>query len=293
MPELRVFSLYDSLIRLAVTRRENAQDKALQCMRLIHFEERWKSPSSFTIEVEELLVAGGHAISFVVVDQFRRSQFLVYEDTDNVVRAAEEKSIGDAIDVLDPSSQREMSVPEGLGSGGCTAWALSKLHVFDSVDSATRGLNANIGSCPWSRENDTWHSQVVRRAVINRQYHMKKVDLRSEHLGTLLKKGDYLIDGVLNSSYVYLYGGFEIRQPTVPDDTTTPYSNEAAWRHSVAVSNGRILEKEFTMGAKWLWLRENNVPDRERGYMYKIFKVYRMYACNRPGQGCGGGCAAL
>jgi hypothetical protein len=90
MPELKVFSFYDSLIRLAVTRLENAYDKELQCMQLMHFDERWRHPASFTIEVRALLVNGGHAISFDVVDQTRRSPFLVYEDTDNVVRGTDE-----------------------------------------------------------------------------------------------------------------------------------------------------------------------------------------------------------
>jgi hypothetical protein len=63
---------------------------------------------------------------------------------------------------------------------------------------------------------------------------------------------------------------------------TTPASNEAGWRHSIAVRDGQILEKEFNMSTNWLWLDENNCPDHSKGYMYKILKVYEILPSHVP-----------
>ena len=78
------FCFYDSLIRLATSHKEEPYDKALQCMRLIHFDERWKDASNFRIIVNEVLLEP-HRISFDVLDSGCRRNFWVYEDTDDVV----------------------------------------------------------------------------------------------------------------------------------------------------------------------------------------------------------------
>ena len=82
---MQCFCFYDSLIRLVVrSHNENPYDKSLQCMRLIHFKESWKDPSNFHIEVNEILVEGGHRISFDIVEGSTHTNLWVYEDTDNV-----------------------------------------------------------------------------------------------------------------------------------------------------------------------------------------------------------------
>jgi hypothetical protein len=95
---------------------------------------------------------------------------------------------------------------------------------------------------------------------------------------------------VLNSSFVKLISGKPVRYDTDKEDTTSPQNNQAGWRHAIAVDHGRILEKEFAMSTKWLWIRGANRPDPDRGYMYKVLKVYRISECASPGTGCKGAC---
>ena len=172
-----------------------------------------------------------------------------------------------------------------VGNGGCTAFALTKLCVFHTMREAMDSLNAKIDVVKqkmrddgdpnyYGVPDDRWHSKVVQLTVANAGYDFRKVELQTVDLKTLLKKGSYLIDGILNNNYVMMGERYD----TDPDDTTTPASNEAGWRHSIAVQDGRILEKEFNMSAKWFWLGDNNRPDRTKGYMYKILKVYEITA---------------
>ena len=177
-----------------------------------------------------------------------------------------------------------------VGGGGCTAWALFKLGVSASPEAAMTALNNRIGNNIWCKENDTWHPEVVKKAVIDAGFHFHKVELAHCDLRSKLKKGMYIVDGVLNDSYVKRgYAGIEYRQVTDPEDSTTPYNNEGAWRHAIAVSDGQVLEKEFDMSSLWLWLDDSNNIDRTKGYMYKICKVYRISKCSGV-HGCRGAC---
>ena len=173
-----------------------------------------------------------------------------------------------------------------IGEGGCAAWALWHLKVFTPPGkyrveihrkTAFDTLNSHIGSCKWSRADQKWHPEVVKRVLNSQNFHMHKVDLKSVDLRSLFRKdGDYLVDGVLNDTFIKVHKGEEIRTWNDVDDESSPFDNESRWRHSIAVSNGRILEKEFRISARWLHLDENNNPDQNKGYMYKIFTVYRI-----------------
>ena len=133
---------------------------------------------------------------------------------------------------------------------------------------------------------DYWHPEVVKVAVVGARFDFKKLDLGEVDLRTEAQEGGCLIDGVLNSSYVKRESGKEVRIDTDPDDTTTPVDNEGGWRHSIAVRNGRILERQFTTSADWLWLGANNQPDTSKGYLYKVLKVYRITKRSTKQRGC-------
>lgn len=203
-----------------------------------------------------------------------------------------------------------------VGGGGCTAVGLAKLGVFPSVDEAKAKLNALIPKVAAKLgrtgedvaafvgvEDDCWHPEVVKRAVIDEGWHFHKLHLSSVDLREEVKSGSLLIDGVLNDSYVRTTrrgdstilgltpeGDGFVRVPTDPDDTTSPITNEAGWRHMIATRNGQVLEKEFSLPTDWLWLGFNSQPDPKKGYLYKVLKVYRVFKCKSKRKGCKGEC---
>ena len=137
----------------------------------------------------------------------------------------------------------------------------------------------------------SWPPEVVKRAVVNAGWHMEKLDLAKVDLREELQQGRYLLDGVLNDKFVQVVNGEEVTFFTDEEDKTTPANNQAGWRHSIAVRDGRILEKEFETSADWLWLGEGNRPDPLKGYLYKILIVYRLTKCVSRDPGCKGGCS--
>lgn len=168
-----------------------------------------------------------------------------------------------------------------LGSGGCLAVALFRLNIFQTKKAAMNALDAELFQC-WSSGSadalpgipqDHWHEEVVKAALLRKGYDLDKVDLSGVSLATELKKGQFLIDGVLNDSYET--GSAEVWR-TDPEDETSPRDNEDGWRHSIAVSDGWIREKEFSLRTKWLWLDEDNRADPDKGYLFKVHKVYRV-----------------
>ena len=196
-------------------------------------------------------------------------------------------------DGIGPTGRSVGETPAGdvtLGSGGCTAVALSKIGVFTSVEETKAKLDAQIPIySSMVREDlrkpefvgvpgDRWHPDVVKRAVIDAGWHWRKLKLSEVSLATELKEGMYLVDGVLNDSFVKRVRGKEERFNTDESDPTDPRQNEAGWRHCFAVEDGRILEKEFEMSTDWLWLKDNK-PDPDKGYFYKVLKVYRITRC--------------
>ena len=224
-------------------------------------------------------------------------------DDDAPVATEASLALGNATFEVDSSSPLGSRASETLGSGGCVAVGLSKLGVFRSEEAAKAALNAQIAiyaaKCRPDHAvpehvgvpNVRWHPHVVASAVLETKHNFRKLDLASVDLASELKDGDFLVDGVLNDSFVKLVKGKAERYSTDPEDASSPRTNEAGWRHAIAVSDGRILEKEFDMSARWLWLGVNNRPDPDKGYMFKVLKVYRIFKCKSSCVGCKGQCA--
>jgi len=207
-----------------------------------------------------------------------------------------------------------------IGGGGCTAHALVNLAVFKDVRTAKRKLNARIDQVHRKRvketgneeyphelvgiEDDVWCHEVVKLGVTKAGFHFKKVrldddggiDLGGEKwtLARVLEEGcssevgGFLLDGVLNK--VWYYDGK--RMENDGEDPTDPVSNEAAWRHAVAVVDGEIREQlGQAFPLRCLWLGRGNQPDTRRGYMRKLLKVYHVTRCLAPaGSKCTGEC---
>eukprot|EP00966_Prymnesium_polylepis_P167377 3869469-Prymnesium_polylepis.1 len=200
----------------------------------------------------------------------------------------------------DGSSPPGSHTGETLGCGGCVAVALDRLGVITPVEVAKERLNAQMApfaakSRPDQRvpefvgvPDDHWHKEVVKMAVVEAGYHFQKLDLKAVNLAEVLKSGRYLIDGVLNDSFVKRVQGKQVPYDTDPADESNPRENEGGWRHAIAVQDGRVLEREFDMSSEWLWLK-GSTPDPKRGYMLKVLVVYRITACT--GAGCAG-CSA-
>lgn len=95
--------------------------------------------------------------------------------------------------------------------------------------------------------------------------------------GSLKEGRSFLVDGVLNNSFVKVEKGEEGRYFTDPLDSTDPRQAEDRWRHCVAVKDGKVLEREFRTSEEWLWIGEDGRPDSEKGYMHKIYNVYEVW----------------
>jgi hypothetical protein len=187
-----------------------------------------------------------------------------------------------------------------LGSGGCTAHALSALGLFGTKSEAQEALNKEIQSVLAKERNknpnypeakvgiinEQWCSEVVKNAIIAQQYHLTKLKIEITDLKQTLKSGTYLIDGVLNNSYVKRVQGKLKTFKTDPGDIGPgPAQDETRWRHAIAIKDGTILEQQDQrLSISWLWLNENSIPDLSKGYMRKILKVYRITSCT--GDGC-------
>jgi hypothetical protein len=210
--------------------------------------------------------------------------------------------------------------PPTIGDGGCVAHVIAALDVFPSVEEAMQKLNAQIPIVkPKFRPdqqvpgfigipNDRWHPEVVKAAVVQEGFHFRKLNLAKVDLREEVKWGDLMFDGVLNDTYVRrwvkddkhidpewveddvnLSKGY-IRLRTDPGDKTTAASNEAGWRHAIAVRSRKIVDQEVEMSTAYLWLGDDNRPDVNRSYIRKIYKVYRIFKCETGEAGCKGEC---
>ena len=213
--------------------------------------------------------------------------------------------------VADGSSPPDSRVGETLGLGGCVAVALCRLGVFKSLAVAKRALNAQIAVYSAKIRPDYripehtgvlgshWHPEVVKLAVVHAGFHLRKVKLSAVDLASELERpGEhFLIDGVLNDSFAAVEDDVEARYGTVRRAKTTPRNDEGGWRHAIAVSDGMIREREFSMPSSRLWLDHTNTPDAAKGYMLKVLKVFRIFKCTAPDVGsaecqCKGTCSA-
>ena len=174
-----------------------------------------------------------------------------------------------------------------MGGGGCTAVALSKLFRC-SKEVAVRRLDAMIPHVATHVRADVrsegyvgvpgeaWCVDVVKRVVVAAGFDFRIVPVNAELPALLADEGSFLIDGLLNKSFVKVVNRREERHENAPEDSTTPWEAPERWRHTIAVRNGRILEEWGWMNVRVLWLRANGTPDDARGYMYRVHRVYRL-----------------
>jgi hypothetical protein len=193
-----------------------------------------------------------------------------------------------------------------MGGGGCTAHALFKLGVFETVGHAKRALNVAGGQVLAKRRNiecgdyqqervykpdDYWLHEVVKVAVVDAGYDFRKLNLDTCSLPDEVK-GAVLIDGIQNRDWMKgtvsdktnpRHSWYE----NAPDDTGPgPEAAPERWRHSIAVKDGRVLEQnDEEFSAKWLWVGEGNRPNPERGYMRRILKAYTVLRAADTGRG--------
>lgn len=220
-----------------------------------------------------------------------------------------QKVDGKTTEVDDPSLSTGACLPapgltekDVIGTGGCFAVALSALEVLgDSKVEVSAKLDAQInkqheefneqrstkGQAPYDRhrigvEGQQWHPEVVRRALKMEYgpggYVFKKADLSLPWHTSVTGTGTYIIDGILNRSYIHKEGckrGVRMYQPghDVPDLNDD-------WRHCIALD---LYKGEFyCIGAGgWapiadLWVDDRGHPDQHKGYMKRILKVYRV-----------------
>ena len=180
------------------------------------------------------------------------------------------------------------------GGGGCVAHALFELGVFDSVAIAMQRLNFAASRLAGKHlslryvADDWWPHEAIAKAVKSERWHMSKIKLGSERLDLAAqfarRSCGHLVDGVLNNEW-------QDDEGVLVNDATyegaPPSVDRAAWRHAVAVQGGVILEQhEQRILVKWLWL-DGNKPDKHRGYLREILKVYKIWRCTSV-DGCRG-----
>ena len=199
------------------------------------------------------------------------------------------------------------------GDGGCTAVALTTLGVWPSDVEAAVALDAQIaplhekwlrerGSCDESEagiRDEQWHEEAIWNAIIAAGWHVKRLALdptKADRLKTELAHGRYLVFGVTNNRWCKRVKGTVRLQPLkYPDwSADAPRLSSVDWHHSVAIVDGQLRDHATTMpltSEHPLWLRADNQPDRDKGWLRSIRKVWRIYPCTRPGSSCRGGCA--
>lgn len=182
------------------------------------------------------------------------------------------------------NNHTQQESPEESIVDACIATALYKLRIFRTQHAAIHALDKELDENFRSKvpRNDlqggvkgqTWHIKVVQQVVIQQKHKFIKLNLKQIDLQQTLKHGKFLIDGILNDSFVSIDNGTLQRWYTDPQDKSDPRINEDKWRHMIAVQDGRILEKEFTIPTEYLWITHANMVDQRKAYMLKILMVY-------------------
>lgn len=197
------------------------------------------------------------------------------------------------------------------GDGGCTASAMVEIGVWSSKEAAVADLDAQIAPMHqelqrrWGRACDEseagihgeqWHEEAIKRAVVARGWHFHKVkidatDAQAVDLKDTLKAGRFFTIGVTNNRW---YKGAKKQQLKYPNyHANAPAVNSAGWIHSIAIVDGRVLDHHINEVLSSLWLRADNQPNPDKGYMRSIRKVWRVTKCCNPGTGCRGACIRL
>jgi hypothetical protein len=214
-------------------------------------------------------------------------------DTENQGPENESEELQDDMAVDEQPEAQEESDPNAFGSGGCAAHALWKLGIFNTVEGAKAVLN-DKGEQVYKKRceevrsdypkekvykaNDYWTIEVIKLAVVEADHHFEKIDLDEVCLKSHLSSGKYLIDGVQNRLWQQGRGAMAAEYHNAAEyQGPGPDMDPGAWRHAIAVVDGQIKEQnEHTFSAAWLWLNKDNEIDLGKGYMRKIFKVYKI-----------------
>ncbi len=191
------------------------------------------------------------------------------------------------------------SKQEMFGSGGCTAYALAFLGILgqtlpivkeklnrciDVVFLEFKNKNPNTPRKFAGIDNNQWHSNVICTALKN-QY---KTDFtfRKQKKIHFAHGKSYIVDGILNKHYFDpLYNEFCLQ-----DDSENFDPNNPIWRHSIAILANNSKRGPFHfIGCRGLpggfgsidllHLEPNGFefcPNRSKGYMYIISKVYEI-----------------
>eukprot|EP01047_Picozoa_sp_COSAG01_P081887 COSAG01_NODE_16516_length_1230_cov_1.320071_1_plen_198_part_00 len=186
---------------------------------------------------------------------------------------------------------------ETTGSGGCTAHALSKLRVFASDVVAKQKLNAQLNVVLEKRRSEVraeypaekvgirdeeWCMEVIKLAVTAAGFDFEKLDLSACNLKEELKRGKHLIDGIQNREWLRDKHTY-VNDPDDEGEGPETAAGRNRWRHSIAVSGGRVLEQnDDRFGMKWLWIGDGNKPDTSKGYMREILKVFKITKRDEP-----------
>ena len=106
----------------------------------------------------------------------------------------------------------------------------------------------------------------------------------------------YLVFGVTNNRWCKRVKNKikpqPLKYPEFPADA--PSTSTEGWHHTVATHDGQLYDHDTTMpltSEHPLWLRDDNQPDRDKGWLRSIRKVWRISKCTRPDTGCRGECA--
>jgi len=181
------------------------------------------------------------------------------------------------------------------GSGGCVAVALQKLLKFTSQKQAALALDEmreeHRKAVRPDQDNEaflgipsqTWHIEIVKKVVVEEGYDFRDQKKKAKAILKAQKAGEtatYLVDGVVNDHYTRPFDS-KIIKPYCEDATDygTPRTHPHHWAHTVAVKTEGY--KAYVFQDRWmplsvLWLDEDGRPDKEKGLMYEIRKVYRV-----------------
>ena len=217
---------------------------------------------------------------------------------------------------LPPALKAEV-VPQGEsvehgGDGGCTAVALVEIGVWHSKQAAVTALDAQIvnmheelqrrrGNTCEEREagirGEQWHDEAIQRAVKAQGWHFRKVvidptNIKSLDLRCTLNTGKYLMIGVTNNQWYKGNKKQPLKYPAEP--ANAPAVDSTGWVHSIAIVDGRMHDHSHDNALSCLWLRVDNQPKPDKGYMRTIRKVWRVYRCTHHlGTGCKGKCKRM
>ena len=152
---------------------------------------------------------------------------------------------------------------------------------FLDTDALTRTLGVH---------DDSWSAEVMGQALALAGFRVLELDLAQVDLAEELRQGgQYLLDGVLNDQYMASDGVSIVQLDPMDDSLPPPELEPERWRHSIAVSEGRILEQmERELELRCLWLHPGVPcrPDTSRAYLRSIDRAFRVVPAPAV---CGGG----